>query len=316
MTRSLSILLLMVALALNSQGQSNAGTPAANAAATKQEPVSPAKPDPSLPSEATLNAFFHRMFGVDPSLKFQVVTVKPSPVAGLADVITLVITPSGQQMMRFFVSADQQHVIVGDLRPFGADPFARQRAILQKEAFGPSKGAANPAILLIEFGDLQCPACRSAQPAIEKLLSEEPAVKLIFQNYPMEQLHPWSPQAAAYLDCLARENNDRAWKFISAVYEEQDAINDLDETGGAAARTAKLNQIAAAIGVDQSKLVACAASDETKLRVERSKKIGDDAEIRATPTLFINGRAMSNMLSLPYETLKAVVEFEIAQSKK
>lgn len=316
MKRSFAVLLLVVALVLNSQGQSSAGAAAPSAPAPKQESVSPDKPDPSLPSEATLNAFFHRMFGVDPSLKFQVVTVRPSPVAGLADVITLVITPGGQQMMRFFVSADQQHVIVGDLRPFGADPFARQRAILQKEAFGPSKGAANPAILLVEFGDLQCPACRSAQPAIEKLLSEEPAVKLIFQNYPMEQLHPWSPQAAAYLDCLARENNERAWKFIAAVYDKQDAINDQDESGGAAARTAKLNQIAASTGADQSKLAACAASAETKSRVERSKKIGDEAEIRATPTLFINGRSMSNLLSMPYETLKAVVEFEISQSKK
>ena len=69
--------------------------------------------------------------------------------------------------------------------PFGPDPFAKDRAILDKDAFGPTKGPATPAITIVEFGDLECPACKQAQPVIEKLMSGEPKVKLIFQNYPL-----------------------------------------------------------------------------------------------------------------------------------
>jgi len=312
MKSSLSVLLLIVTVAVSSLAQSGAGAPPANANAA-QSPA-PSRPETTLPSEATLNAFFHRMFGVDPGLAFKVISVKPSPVAGLAEVITLVGTPGGQQTMRFFVSADQQHVIVGDLRPFGADPFAANRALLAKQAFGPTKGSAQPAILLVEFADLQCPACRSVQPVIEKLLADEPGVRLIFQNYPLTQVHPWALEAAGYLDCLARESNEQAWKFIASVYEQQAAVNQQDQAS-AAARTAKLTQLATAAGADQGRLAACAASPETRSRLERSRGLGDEVDVRATPTLFINGRALSNLGTLPYETLKRLVDFEIAQGK-
>ena len=148
---------------------------------------------------------------------------------GLAEVTAVVSTPKGQQMTKLFVSKD--YAIAGELMPFGADPFTRERAILQKGAFGPTKGADKPAITIVEFGDLECPACKQVQPAIEKLMSEEPKVRLIFQNYPLDQIHPWAQKAAAYVDCIMRENNDAAWKFIASVYEQQDAMNQLHETG-------------------------------------------------------------------------------------
>jgi len=304
---SLAILIL-TSCALAQAGASPAGDAA--------KPSAPAAASPTasnLPSEATITAFFHRMFGFQPNLVFKVASIKPSPIAGLAEVTAVVNTPNGQQLMKLFVEGD--HAIAGDLMQFGSDPFARDRAILVKAAFGPTKGPAAPAITIVEFGDLECPACKQAQPAIEKLMSDEPKVRLIFQNFPLDSIHPWARQAATYVDCIGRENNDAAWKFIASVYEQQDAVNQQFEKG-AEALTNKLNEVAGDAGVDAKKIAACTDSAETKQHLERGRKLGEEVGVNATPTLFINGRHLGNVLGMPPDVLKAVVDFEIAESGK
>lgn len=313
MKRTLAATLAIFILASWALSQTSAAPAGKADAAKPATPAAASQPGSNLPSEATVNAFFHRMFGFDPNLVFKVISIKASPMDGLAEVSVVVNTPSGQQMTRLFVEKD--HAIAGELLPFGADPFAQERALLNKQAFGPTQGPATPAIMIVEFGDLECPACKQAQPTIEKLMSSQPKVKLIFQNYPLEQLHPWAQRAAAYVDCITRENNDAAWKFIASVYEQQDAVNQQNESGTPALIT-KLNELATGAGVDAKKVATCADSAETKARLERSKKLGEEVAINSTPTFFVNGRRVGNVLSMPPDVLKAVVDFEIAESGK
>lgn len=306
---SLAVLLL-TSCALAQTGASPAGD------AAKPKSSAPAAVSPTasnLPSEATVMAFLHRMFGFQPNLVFKVASIKPSPIHGMAEVSAVVNTPNGQQLMKLYIEGD--HAIAGDLMAFGPDPFAKDRAILDKDAFGPTKGPAAPAITIVEFGDLECPACKQAQPAIEKLMSDEPKVRLIFQNFPLDSIHPWARTAATYVDCIGRENNDAAWKFIASVYEQQDAVNQQFEKG-AEALTSKLNEVAGNAGVDAKKVAVCTDSAETKQRLERGRKLGEEVGVNATPTLYINGRHLGNVLGMPPDVLKAVVEFEIAESGK
>lgn len=146
-------------------------------------------------------------------------------------------------------------------------------------------------------------------------MSEEPKVRLVFQNFPLGSIHPWAQKTATYVDCIGRESNDAAWKFIALVYEQQDAVNQQFEKG-AEALTNKLNEVAGDAGVDAKKVAACTDSAETKQRLERGRKLGEEVGVNATPTLFINGRHLGNVLGMPPDVLKAVVDFEIAESGK
>src|SRR5208337_4076133 len=114
------------------------------------------------------------------------------------------LTAEGQQIGHWYVSRDQKHVILGDLLPFGADPYMHERSELSKSAFGPAKGADNAKLLIVEFADLECPACKEAAPIIQKLRNDFPEARFIFQSYPLAQLHPWAVRASSYLDCIAR----------------------------------------------------------------------------------------------------------------
>ena len=159
------------------------------------------------------------MFGWNQELTWKVEEIKPSEASGITQATVVFNTPRGPQIARFYITADQKFTFMADLLPFGADPFAETRQLLQA-ANGPVHGPKDATTTIVEFGDLECPACKAAQPNIAKLMEEEPKVKLVFQNYPLPQ-HKWAMIAAKYLDCLDRQNNDAAWKFIATTYDHQ-----------------------------------------------------------------------------------------------
>ena len=274
----------------------------------------PAKPaeksaanDPAtvLPSEATVDSFLKATFGYDPQLTWKISSIVPAPVPGLAEVSVVLASPQGQQLSRFFVTADGAHALTGDIIPFGAQPFAPARKALEKGITGPARGPKDAPATIVEFGDLQCPACKAAQPAIEALMAAEPNVRLVFQNFPLE-MHNWAAKGAAYADCVGRASNEAFWKFVSKTYETQADITaeNADE---------KLTAIADGAGVKGADIAACAAAPDTKARVDASLTFGKSMEVTSTPTLFINGRRIGNISNIPADVLKQLVEFAAKQ---
>ncbi|HSK45778.1 MAG TPA: thioredoxin domain-containing protein, partial [Candidatus Binatia bacterium] len=117
-----------------------------------------------------------------------------------------------------FLTADGHFAIDGDMQPFGPDPYAGIRERLNA-AKGVARGPDKPVVTMVEFSDLQCPHCKDAQPVLEKLAADFPGMRIIFQQYPLANSHPWAMKAAQYADCAGRQGNDAGWKFIAAVYE-------------------------------------------------------------------------------------------------
>lgn len=262
----------------------------------------------SLPSEATVNGFLKKMFGWNQELTWQVKEIKSSEAAGISQATIIFSTPKGQQVTRIYITPDQKYAFTGELVPFGADPFAQTREELGAVK-GPVHGAQDATITIVEFGDLECPACKAAQPNITKLMEEEPKAKLVFANYPLEQ-HPWAFKAAKYLDCVGRENNDAAWKFISTVYANQEQINEQNADQ-------MLKGYVKDSGGNPDAVAACIATPETEKRVHDMMALGQKLDVSSTPTFFINGRRLVgfNSAGTPYDGVKSMVDYEIANPK-
>jgi protein-disulfide isomerase len=272
-------------------------------------PVAAATANESVPSEATVDAFLKHMFGWNQDLTWKIAEIKPAEAKGVAEVTAVFNTPQGQQVFHLFVTPDQKFAITGDMVPFGADPFAPARAEL-KAANGPSHGPADADVTIIEFGDLECPACKAAQPNINKLMQEEPKAKLIFQNFPLESLHKWALLGAKYVDCMGRESNGTAWKFISTVYEHQGEVTL--ETADT-----MLKGYVKEVGADPAAISACVAKPETEKRVRESLALGVKLGVNSTPTFFINGRKVVGFgTNTPYEVVKAIVDFSASPAGK
>jgi protein-disulfide isomerase len=261
----------------------------------------------NLPSEATVNSFMQQTFGYEPNLTWKISSIKPAPVPGLAEVNVVLANGQGQQISRFYVTADGEHAVVGDIIPFGPKPFDPMRKILERGITGPARGPKNAPVTIVEFGDLQCPACKAAQPAIEALIAAEPNARFVFQNFPLE-MHNWAAKGAAYADCVGMASNDAFWKFIAKTYETQADITaeNADE---------KLTALADAAGVKGADIAGCATTPVTKAHVDASLSLGKSVNVTGTPTLFINGRSIGNVSQVPAESLKALVDFAAKQGK-
>jgi protein-disulfide isomerase len=270
-----------------------------------------------LPSEDTVNSFLFQMFGYEPTVTWKVTDIRPSEVAGLAEVLVTITNPQGSNVNKLLVSGDGKHAITGEILPFGAKPFEDARVKLEKGVTGPAKGPAKAAVTIVEFSDMQCPHCQKAAAGIEQLLAQEPEAHFVFQNFPLP-MHNWAEKAADYVDCVGRVStgasssggtsggttNDAVWKFIQKTFDEQGNITvaNSDE---------KLKAIATASGANGDEIAACAAKPDTKARVEASMALGKSVDVTSTPTLFINGRNVPG--TAPVDLLKKIVDFQASQ---
>lgn len=291
------VVLLLVSYAVSSFAAKQKPAPA------KSHAAAAATGESHLPTEATVNEFLKHMFGYDGSLTWKVESIKPAKDPGLAEVSVLMSNKQGQQVMTFYVTPDNQHAISGEMVPFGADPFAKARAELEKGSHGPSRGPAIAAVTVVEFSDLQCPHCKEAQPTVQKLLTEEPNVRFISQNFPLPS-HNWAFKAASFADCVGRENNAAYWKFVDSVYDQQQNITESNATD-------KLTELASSAGANGKTAATCADEPATRQRVEQSVALGKAVGVTGTPTLFVNGRAISP--NVPYPALKSVVDYAATQ---
>jgi len=261
-----------------------------------------------LPSEDTVNGFMRYTFGYDPGTTWKILKIQESAY-GLAEAdVTVAQKDQTPNFYRLLIAPDGTHVIVGDVIPFGEKPYAPARKILDAGAKGPSKGPAGAAVTIVEFSDFQCPHCKDAQPAIEKLLAAHPDVKFVFQNFPLA-MHDWARKAASYADCIAQANKpDAFWKFVGDTFEAQGQItaSNADE---------KLTAMADGAGVKGADIATCAALPATDGRVQKSIDLGNSAEVTSTPTFFINGRKIGNLSGVPDSVMTEILDFHSKEGK-
>lgn len=281
-------------------------------APTVAEPTFP-KPDPvnftaAVPSKDTINTFLQTSWGYDPNRVWQIQAILKTPVEGISKVVVLIGDKTGKQKvgaLQFFALPDGKHIIAGDeIIPFGEHPYADYRALLQEKADGPYRGSASKDLELVEFADFQCPHCKEAEANMDKLATDFPKARIVFQNYPLARIHPESVKAAEFGVCVTKLGGSSAFfQFASAVFDGQDGLGTAD---GAALT---LNSAVTKAGLDPAKVATCASTPETGAQVEASVKLAEDLNINQTPTLMVNGRQLP-IGGLPYETIKQIVEYQ------
>jgi len=245
--------------------------------------------------------------GFDANNMWQVQAIQKTQLPGINRVVVFVGDRSGKQQpyrFAFLTAPDEKHIIVGDrIMPFGDHPFQEYRDMLQQRANGPYRGSADKNLELVEFADFQCPHCKAAQANMDKLVTDFPKARIVFQNDPLPSIHPESMLAAEYATCVAKMSGSTAFfQFAAAVFDGQDGLATAD---GA---TLTLNSAATKAGLDPAKVSACAADAETKSAVEASMQLSKDLDISSVPTLVINGHQVP--ANAPYETLKQIIEFQ------
>ncbi len=142
----------------------------------------------------------------------------------------------------------------------------------------PPRGNPNAVVLVEEYADLQCPACRAAHgmisiPIVQKYSSQ---IRFEYKHFPLRSIHRFALDAAEMSECAADQG--KFWEFVDFNYEHQEDLN-LDA----------LVEWAEALGMDADLAERCWKSHSKRGTVLADYKEGREREVSGTPTFFVNG---------------------------
>ncbi len=147
------------------------------------------------------------------------------------------------------------------------------------------KGNPDATVKLVEFSDLQCPACASFQPVVKDLV-EQYGEKLSFEykHFPLP-MHPYAIQAAVAAEAAGQQG--KFFEFHDKVFENQKTWSN------SATPNVFFMQYAEELGLDMQKFKKHMNSSVLKDQVEAQFNEGQEAGVSGTPSFFLNGEKMT-----------------------
>jgi protein-disulfide isomerase len=279
----------------------------AQGAKTPAPAASPAAPSAS-PDQAQIlkntEAFVRNLFSWGPDFQLKVGPLSPSAASDFYLVPLAVTYQDRTDNGEVYVSKDGKTLFRGEMFDMATDPYAADRAKMHIEG-NPVKGPANARVTLVEFGDFECPNCRQLEPVLKSLFDKY-NFRLVFKDFPLEQVHPWAKTAAIGGRCAFLQSPEAFWKVHDAIYGDQESITPENVWD-------KLNDFAVQAGLNGGAFKACLSSPEAAKAVEANQQDGAALNVTGTPTVFVNGRPVAG--GNP-EALQQLIDFELAAHPK
>jgi protein-disulfide isomerase len=138
------------------------------------------------------------------------------------------------------------------------------------------QGPLDARIVMIEYGDFECPYCGEAYPELKAVKeSMGDALCFVFRHFPLRQAHPHAERAAEFSEAAATIG--KFWEMHDMLYENQQALADRN-----------LMSYAKRLGLDD-KLIEATLGGQFSARVQHDFSSGVRSGVNGTPCLFLNG---------------------------
>ncbi len=277
-------------------------------AASAQQPKStPATAASSASStvQKSIEAYLRHLYAFGPDVMLVVGPLKETPVEGLLETNIDVTIGENKEAAKFYVSKDSKFLFRGELSDLTKDPLAENRAKIEMSG-APSLGDPKAPVTIVEYSDFECPVCRNLHDVLRGMLpSYSGKIRVVFKDFPLEQLHPWARTAAIAGRCAYQQDPKAFWKMYDFIYDNQEIIS-------AANAWTKMMDYAAQSGLDIDAFKSCMASPEPGAAVTSSRANGEKLDVNSTPTLFVNGR---RLVGADPHQLEQYINYELAQQK-
>ena len=251
-----------------------------------------------------VEAFLRYYFALGPEVQITVATPTELGTSGILEVPIEVKSSDGSDNLKMYLTKDGRYLLRGELSDLTTDPLAENIAKMQLTN-APVLGDPNAPITLVEYSDFECPVCRNLHDALRGLLPNYPQVKVIFKDFPIDAIHPWARTAALAGRCAYQQNPKAFWKLYDLIYDNQEVVS-------AANAWDKMLDFAGRAGLNKDAFKSCLASPQAAGEVDASLANGKLLDVRATPTVFVNGRRVAG--ADPH-TIQQYIDFELAQLK-
>ena len=140
-------------------------------------------------------------------------------------------------------------------------------------------------VTVVNFSDMQCPACKAAH-GILKELERKDGVRYVIRHFPLMG-HKYATNGAKAVE--AARQMGKGWEMMNLLFEEQEKWSAVSPRE----IDTKLVTYAVDLGLAKSEFETRFKSDETAQVVANDKALGDRLRLSGTPTVYVNGEQVS-----------------------
>jgi protein-disulfide isomerase len=141
-----------------------------------------------------------------------------------------------------------------------------------------SQGSSKAVLVLVEYGDYQCPFCGHAYPIIKNIQQSFGSdLKFVYRNFPLTQMHPDAFNASLAAEAAGLQR--RFLEMHDILFENQGQLH-----------LPNLSIYAKAIGLDLVQFAKDIQENGLVAKVDQDFESGVRSGVNGTPTFFINGK--------------------------
>lgn len=186
---------------------------------------------------------------------------------------------------------------------------AEEIAVLEDSdpVFGTATSDVQAPITIVEFSDFQCPYCAGfaleSFPGIKENYIDTGKVKMVYRDFPLENIHPQAALAANASECANEQGLfEKMHDELFIGQQEWSANPDYVKV---------FQGYAKKIGAKTTQFNACMTDKKYIDEVRKDTIDGSSYGVNSTPSFFVNGKLVEG--ALPFEKyFKPLLEAELA----
>jgi protein-disulfide isomerase len=190
----------------------------------------------------------------------------------------------GNYQRRAAVTVDGKYLVMASEMPLDEDPVAYRRRLLGNSdlvVWDIENG--NETVDIVEFSDLECPACKSKWPIVNAVVQKNAgSVRHGMVSYPLTSIHPWAFRAASASWCVTLQDPHALVSFKETFYALQREME-------VSLVTPTSVDFIAGRGLDEAAFRECYLRPPSIDAVHRQLGLSHSMGVNATPTYFVNG---------------------------
>lgn len=148
-------------------------------------------------------------------------------------------------------------------------------------------GNPNATVTLIEYSDLQCPACGLYHPVVQRVMSEfGDRIQFVYRHFPLRQIHPYAEAASRAAEAAGAQG--KFWEMQDMLFDRQ------QEWSNSADVTTDFVGYAELLGLDAEVFRRDLENRDLWEKINRDYSSGVRAGVGGTPTFYLNGTKIQN----------------------
>jgi len=162
-----------------------------------------------------------------------------------------------------------------------------------------TEGSDKSGVVLVEYGDYQCPACGQYYPIVKQVVEKyKDQITFQFRNFPLVQIHKNAFVASRAAE--AADKQGKFWEMHDMLYEQQQTWAEVSNPNTFFEGYAKQ------LGLDVTKFKQDMASEDTNDRINADIQAGQSLGANSTPTFVLNGKKLDKNPSSLEDFNKAI----------